>query len=182
MAMRVATVALTAVVILTTHAKSASMAEAVPFDVCAQSASWQRPSADVQSKVWNNPRYGGTAVAQAYEWTHSFFWSEPDSASISYDKELLSGIWTESTLRQCPYRGTAGSQWVEIWALNHLVSGITTDGVAHTITVVPQERGYEIIQFRRPTASNSRIRFVTGDGAVLAEWVEARPGTFVDGR
>jgi len=184
MATRGATVVLAAVV---TFAFSATGAwspppVAVPFDVCAQSATWQRPSTDVQSTVWNNPRYGGLAVDQAYEWTHSFFWSETDSARLSYDKVLLSGLWTESPRGQCRYRGTEGNQWLEIWALNHLVSGITIDGLVHTVTVVPQERGYEVIQFRRPAASKVRVRFVSGDGAVFTEWIETDPGMFSDWR
>jgi hypothetical protein len=153
----------------------------VPFDVCAHSATWQRPSPDVQSKIWNDPRYSDLG-AQAYPWTHSFLWGEPDSASISYHQLNESGLWTEPSQGQCPRRDGEQGQWTEIWALNHLVSGITADGLVYTLTVVPLERGYEIIQFRRPAAANVRVRFVSGDGAVLAEWVEVAGGGFTDAR
>jgi hypothetical protein len=157
----------------------ATLQTAVPFDVCAESATWQRPSPDVQARIWNDPRYhdGGS---QAYAWTHSFLSSEPDSASISYHQWNMAGLWTEPSQRQCPRRDGEQGQWAEIWALNHRVSGITADGFVYTVTVVPQERGYEIIQFRRPAAANVRIRFVGGDGAVVAEWVEDGRGIFVD--
>jgi hypothetical protein len=152
----------------------------VPFDVCAESATWQRPSPEVQAKIWSDPRYSDLG-AQAYSWTHTFLWSEPDSASISYHQWNESGLWTEPSQGQCPRRDGEHGQWAEIWALNHRVSGITVDGFVYTVTVVPQERGYEIIQFRRPNA-NLRVRFVRGDGALVFEWEERSPGNFADAR
>jgi len=77
--------------------------------------------------------------------------------------------------------------WTEIWALNDLVTEISLDGLVYTITVVPQERGYEIIQFRRPDslgAAPATLRFVTEGDAILDEWRETSPSVFapVSGR
>jgi hypothetical protein len=68
-----------------------------------------------------------------------------------------------------------------MWALNYRVTGISLSGLVYTIIVVPQERGYEIIQFRRPDslgAAKATLRFVSDDGRVLAEWVEVSPSVF----
>jgi len=134
----------------------------------------------VQSKIWNDARYRQLGPA-AYQWTHNFLSNEPDSASIGYENENLSGLWTEPKESQCPRRDSERSAWTEIWALNYLVTGISLSGLVYTITVVPQERGYEIIQFRRPDslgAAKATLRFVNGDGRILAEWMEVSPNVF----
>src|SRR5689334_15919841 len=75
----------------------------VTFDVCAESVGWTRPSPDVQARIWNDPRYKEVGAA-AYEWTHNFVWSEPDSGSISYHSQDLSGLWTDPQESRCPRR------------------------------------------------------------------------------
>ena len=152
----------------------------VPFDVCVQSDDWKRPSVDVQSKIWTDPRYRQVG-AGAYEWTHNFLWNQPDSASITYHNQNLSGLWTDVRKSQCPRRDTERNAWREIWALNYRVIGISLSGLVHTIAVVPQEQGYQIIQFREPDslpAAKPTFRFVNDDGKILSEWVEVSPGTF----
>ena len=47
-------------------------AERVPFDICAESTTWTRPSPEVQAKIWNDPRYSAFA-RDAYAWTHNIF-------------------------------------------------------------------------------------------------------------
>src|SRR2546425_2026357 len=32
-------------------------AQPVPFDICAESTTWVRPSPEVQAKIWNDGRY-----------------------------------------------------------------------------------------------------------------------------
>jgi hypothetical protein len=168
--------------LLTIGTVSASFVQqaTVPFDVCAQSVDWKRLSADVQSKIWNDPRYRQPGPA-AYQWTHNFLPSEPDSASISYENANLSGLWTEAKESQCPRRDGERNAWTEIWALNYLVTGISVSGRVYRVAVVAQERGYEIIQFRRPDSlgpAKASLRFVTDDGRILAEWVEVSPSVF----
>lgn len=168
--------------LLTIGIVSSSFAQqlTVPFDVCVHSDDWTRPSADVQAKIWTDPRYREVG-ARAYEWTHNFVWSEPDSASIAYHSANLSGLWTDKRESQCPRRDSNRRGWTEIWALNSRVTGISLSGLVYTITVVPQERGYEIIQFRRPdslSAEKKTLRFVNEEGRILDEFVEVSPSVF----
>ena len=54
------------VVALMTIAVASSTAAqemSVPFMICAQSDTWARPSADVQSKIWNDNRYKDVGAA-----------------------------------------------------------------------------------------------------------------------
>jgi hypothetical protein len=84
-------------------------------------------------------------------------------------------------VRFSPRRDTERDAWREIWALNYRVTGISSGGLAYTIAVVPQKRGYQIIQFREPdslAAAKPTFRFVDDDGKILSEWVEVSPGTF----
>jgi len=152
----------------------------LPFDVCVQSDSWKRPPPEVQAKVWNDVRYKELG-AGAYQWTHNFLWNEPDSASTAYDNRNLSGLWTDLRESRCPRRDVERSAWTEVWTLNHRVTGISVADLAYTITVAPQERGYEIIQFCRADLfgkSKAVLRFVNENGTILTEWVEVSPGVF----
>ena len=103
--------------------------------------------------------------------------------------ENLSGLWTELKESQCPRRDRERNAWTEIWALTYRVTGISLSGFICMITVVPTERGYEIIQFRRPDslgAAKATLRFVNEGGGVgpLDEWMETSPNVFapVSGR
>src|SRR5215813_10040891 len=152
----------------------------VPFDVCARSETWTRPSADVQAKIWNDPRYRDIGP-DAFEWTHSFIPAEPDSASIQYSIMQTSGVWTEAVTGRCPWRGAERGSWTEIWSLNYHIQDISLRGLVYTVTVAPRERGYEIIQFRRPlTLGNSLtvLRFATANDNVLTQWRETEPSAF----
>jgi hypothetical protein len=169
-------------VILSTLMPSASAAQqpSIAFELCAESVSWTRPSASVQAKIWNDPRYKDLGAA-AYEWTHDFVSSEPDSASIPYHRKNLSGLWTDLQENRCPRRDGEHDRWAEIWALNYHVVRIDLNGPAYTIAVTPRERGYEIIQFRRPDwlgAVTATLQFVDDGGRVVAEWMEFAPSAF----
>jgi hypothetical protein len=155
----------------------------VPFDLCVRSDVWTRPSAAVQAKIWSDPRY--PHGASAYEWTHNFVLTEPDSASLTYHSQNESGLWTDPRPSQCPQRYGDRIGWIEVWALNYLVTGISVSGSVYMITVIPQERGYDIIQFRRPASSRvatESLRFVGDDGTLLDEFVEVRPSVFAPTR
>ena len=155
---------------------------AVLFTVCAQSYSWKRPGPDVQSKIWNDNRYKPVGPTSA-QWTHRFLLNEPDSASITYHNENLSGLWTDIQQNQCPRRDEEPTEWLEIWALQHHVTLVTSQGSVYTVTVEPRDRGYEIIQVHRPRPSDATLatlRFVSASsGIVVDEWREARLGLFV---
>ena len=72
------------------------VAETIPFDICAESTTWTRPTPEVQAKIWNDGRYGDEART-AYDWTHNFLVSDPESASIPYHMANISGLWTART-------------------------------------------------------------------------------------
>ena len=153
----------------------------VPFDVCVQSDDWKRPSTDAQSKIWNDPRYRELGP-RAYEWTHNFLSNEPDSASLAYSSENLSGLWTQIKESQCPRRDRERNTWTEVWVLNYRVTEILLNGLVYSVTVIPQDRGYEIMQFRRPSNLNGALTsldFVTPDGAIVDHWKETSPSVFV---
>jgi hypothetical protein len=150
---------------------------ALPYTICATSDTWTRPSAAVQSRIWNDNRYK-PAARTSYEWTHDFLLTEPDSASLSYHSENLSGLWTAPPRTWCPRRDGERGWWIELWALQHRVTMITIDGGVVTVWVQRQEAGYEIVQVSWPAflePGRRRLRVVAADGAVAAEWVETRP-------
>lgn len=172
-----------ALLIVATAISSAASAQSIPveFTLCAKSDTWMRPTPDVQFRIWNDNRYTSNGPT-SYEWTHNFIWNAPDSSSITYHNAQVSGLWTETPRSQCPLR--RGEPWTEIWALNHHVTQILFDGLSLTYSVMVEERdrGFEIIQFRRPPslgAAQAWLRFVTADAHVLDEWSETDPGVFV---
>src|SRR5437667_1337556 len=80
-------------------------AQSIPFDVCAESTTWERPAVEVQAKIWNDPRYfvlppntplGSRITRNDYVWTHNFIvMDDPLSASGEYHLRNLTGLWTE---------------------------------------------------------------------------------------
>jgi hypothetical protein len=152
----------------------------VPFTLCASSESWRRPSAVEQSRIWSDERYKAPGPT-SHEWTHNFVWNDPDSASITYHNENLSGLWTEGYANRCPRRDP-GELWTEIWALNYHVTEIAIDGWVHTVRVEHRALGFEIVQFQRPASLGTpaaKLRFVTSDGAIVDEWNETTLSVFV---
>ena len=159
---------------------AAAQPMALPYTICATSDAWTRPSAAVQSKIWNDNRYKPSART-AYEWTHDFVLTEPDSASLSYHSENLSGLWTAGARTACPRRDGEHGEWVELWALQHGIRLITVDGDVVTVSAGRREAGFEIVQFKWPAfiePRRTRLRVVDADGALAAEWVETSPRLF----
>src|SRR5207253_2012183 len=150
-------------------------AESVPFEICAQSTTWVRPSPEVQAKIWNDGRYKDVA-GNAYEWTHDFLVADPESASIPYHMENMSGLWTARTNPgEChsadkPHR--SGLEWIEVWVLLHRVKEIRHDNNTYTVIVEPVGRGFQSVLFRRLNPSVV-LRFVTPDGKELEKWDES---------
>lgn len=169
-------------IVLTTIAiasPSSAQQSSIPFAVCVQSDTWTRPSTDAQSKIWNDNRYKDVG-ATSYEWTHNFVWNEPDSASLAYHSQNLSGLWTDIRENQCPRRDEERGAWSELWALNYRVTRINLQGLVFTVTV-ESRTGYEIIQFRLPSSSGfsqATVRIVTEQAEILDEWKETSPGVF----
>jgi hypothetical protein len=146
---------------------SAAPPQSIPFTVCKQSTTWTRPSADQQSKIWNDPRYSAHG-AKAYEWSHNFLLVPPDSTSIQYHAENEAGLWTEGifspTCDKPVYK--QNEDWVEAWILLYRVKKIEADGSVYTITVEPARKGFQSVMFKR-IAPNASFRFVDGKGRLL---------------
>jgi hypothetical protein len=152
---------------------------ALPYTVCARSDTWTRPSAKVQSTIWNDIRYQPTAPT-SYEWTHDFLLNEPDSASLGYHSANLAGLWTAGSRAQCPHRN-GDRAWIEIWVLQHRIRMISIEDGVVTVSADRRDAGFEIVQFAWPSfigREHARLRVVTGDGAVVQEWVETSPSQF----
>src|SRR6266581_793668 len=136
-------------------------AQTIPFEICAQSTTWVRPSPEVQAKIWNMGRYQGFAH-DPYEWTHNFL-IVPNSASIAYDLRNLSGLWTAPPPGQCHSAENPQQreyEWIELWVLLHRVTQITHDANTYTITVEPTGKGFQFVYFRRLNPS-AVLRFIT---------------------
>jgi hypothetical protein len=148
-------------------------AQPVPFEICAQSTTWVRPSPEVQAKIWNLGRYQGFAH-DPYEWSNNFL-IVPNSASIAYDLLNLSGLWTAAPLGQCHSPKNPQEreyEWIEVWVLLHRVTQITHDANTYTVTVEPMGKGFQSIMFQRLNPS-AVLRFVTPDGKELQKWDES---------
>lgn len=168
------------VVIVGLAAVASAQSTALPYTTCAQSDTWTRPSARVQSRIWNDNRYT-LAARTSYEWTHDFVLNDPDSASLAYHSANLSGLWTAEPLAECPRRDGEHGSWIEMWALHHRVRMVAIDDHVITVYADRREAGFEIVQFRRPAFLDSerlRLRVITGDGVVLQEWAETNPFLF----
>jgi len=151
-------------------------AQSIPYEVCVESATWVRPSPEVQSKVWNDARYSDFA-RDAYAWTHNFlFIDDPMSASVTGTFSSLSGLWTAASEWRDKCYGTrrSGFDWIEVWSLLHRVKEVRRDANTYTLTVEQVAKGFQWIFIPRMNPSMV-LRFVTPDGKELERWDEAAP-------
>jgi hypothetical protein len=164
-------------VLLVTLARPLVAAQAIPFDICAESTTWVRPLPEVQAKIWNEGRYSGSGPADYY-WTHSFIvLDDPLSASGFDHLHNLTGLWTavSDAFNKCDEKvGPNPSQWVEVWILLHRVKEVTHADNTYTVTVEPTGRGFQSILIRRLNPS-AVLRFVAPDGTELDSWDEFAP-------
>jgi hypothetical protein len=155
----------------------------VPFVICAESFDWTRPTPSVQARIWNDNRYKDVGPS-AYEWNHDFLLNEPESASLTYHSGNLSGLWTAGPRTHCQ-RHDGDPEWIELWALNHHVASMTLEADVITVTAEHRDKGFEILQFQRPSSlgsAHATIRFVNARGEVLDQLVERTPLLFVPAR
>jgi hypothetical protein len=147
------------------------VAETIPFDICAESTTWTRPSSEVQAKIWNQGRYSGSGPTD-YHRTHNFIvLDDPLSASGFDHLHNLTGLWTAvSAFPKCDEKvGPNPSQWIEVWVLLHRVKEVTYADNTYTITVEPTGRGFQSVLIRRMNPKLVRgqftavLRFVTPD-------------------
>jgi hypothetical protein len=150
--------------------------QTIPFEICAESRTWTRPSPEVQAKIWNMGIYDGFGRA-AYEWTHNFIvLDDPLSASGDYHLRNLSGLWTEPPpVNKCDQNNRRnGNEWIEVSLLLHRVTQVTHTGNSYTITVEPSGKGFQFVYIHRLNPS-AVLRFVTPDGKELEVWDEFAP-------
>src|SRR5438093_1020335 len=74
-------------------------AQTIPFDICTESATWTRPTPQMQGqKVWNDPRYASFGRTD-YAWSHNFLVIEDsESPKAIVTSTNLSGLWTVKQL------------------------------------------------------------------------------------
>jgi len=145
----------------------------LPFEICASSTTWVRPSPEVQAKIFNMGRYQGFPH-DTHEWTHNFL-VVPNSACIAYDLRNMSGLWTATPPGQCHSAENPQQreyERIEVWVLLHRVTQIAHDVNTYTITVTPTGAGFQSIMFRRLNPS-AVLRFLTPDGTELERWDES---------
>lgn len=164
-----------------TEQKVTVQGEQIPFEICGESTTWIRPTEEEQkAKWWDNLRYAGAAdeVIQ-YPWTHNFFVAY-GHASLDYDLENLSGLWTlASDVRsKClePERQDAilKLEKAEVWLLFHRVKDLRRTGSDYYIVVSPAEKGVQFVQFARPVEKVPlTLHIVTEKGQEVEKIIEA---------
>jgi hypothetical protein len=157
----------------------AAAEEAVPFQICGESATWTRPTPDVQAKVWNDPRYSGFARTD-YAWTHHFVLIlDPESTNEFGYISNLSGIWTAKpgeVVDKCSSDKVrrSGYEWIEVLSLLHRVKEVRRETNTYTVIVEPVDKGFQSVFIRRQNPS-AVLRFVTPVGFELERWDESKP-------
>jgi len=152
-----------------------ALAESVPFEICAESSTWIRPSPEMQAnKIWNDSRYKGFG-RDAYAWTHDFLvLDEFMDVSGILAVTNLSGLWTVKTqwLHKCYLdQEHSISSWIQVVALLHRVKEVQHDANTYTVVVEPSGKGFQWIFIRRLNGWGV-LRFVTSQGKQLDVWDE----------
>ncbi|MGB7087749.1 MAG: hypothetical protein WBD47_19480 [Phormidesmis sp.] len=138
----------------------------VPFEVCADVDSWQRPSEAEQAKqLDNDDRYGevlaeGASEAGAFKSASTLFWDHQIISFTTYGLSArlepvnLSGLWTVADdMWNCyePETTVAINEGdrAEAWLLNHRVSDLSWQGDRYVMTVEPAATGMQVVLFNR---------------------------------
>ena len=161
-------------VFITLVYSQAALAESAPFQVCAESTTWMRPSPELQAnKIWNDSRYKGFGK-DAYAWTHDFLvLDEYMDISGILAVTNLSGLWTVKNdwLRKCYLDRPHNIYRIELVSLFHRVKEIQYDNDTYTVVVEPSDKGFQWLFIRRINGGGV-LRFVTPQGKQLGEWDE----------
>jgi hypothetical protein len=165
-------------VFITLLSHHTASAESVPFDICAESNTWIRPSPELQTiKIWNDARYKRFGK-DAYEWTHHFLVIEDSKRPrVIVALTNLSGLWTVKTqwLHQCYLdQERRDSQWIDVVSLLHRVKEVQHEGNTYIVVVEPFGKGFQWLFIRR-VSGNVVLRFVTPEGNELETWDESAP-------
>lgn len=170
MAIRVFTVVLSTLL----FAMPLAAQQSVPFEICASSTTWARPSPQMQqTKIWNDFRYKDR---DAYAWTHDFLVIENHSVKGIVTSTNLSGLWTvkQLWLHHCYLdKPGVGVDSIQVLSLLHRVKEVRHEGTTYTIVVEPSGKGFQWLFIRRLDFTASVLRFVRTDGTVLETWDES---------
>jgi hypothetical protein len=153
-------------------------AQPIPFEICAQSTIWTRPSQQMQTqKIWNDARYKGFG-RDAYPWMHDFVViDDPQSLKVIVTMTNLAGLWTVKPLwvNKCYLeQNRGGFEWIEVLSLLHRVKGVQHDVDTYTVVAEPSGKGFQWFFIRRLNP-RAVLRFVTPDGKELEVWDESAP-------
>jgi len=166
---------------LPTVAEIMAQGEEIPFEICGESTTWERPAEQEQNaKWWSSGRYaGGNEEVIKYLWIHNFF-VVYGTASGEYDITNLSGLWTlpGDVRAKCfePERHDAilKLQTAEVWALLHRVKSVKRLDTHYVVVVEPMEQGVQFVQFARPERwLPLTLHSVTEDGQEIEKIIEA---------
>jgi hypothetical protein len=152
-----------------------ALGDSIPFQICGESSTWMRPSAELQTnKIWKDVRYKGIGK-NAYAWTHDFLvLDETMNISGILAVTNLSGLWTvkNAWLQKCYLDRQHNNYYtIELVSLFHRVKEIQHDADTYTVVVEPSDKGFQWIYFRRINGWGV-LRFVTSEGKQLDVWDE----------
>jgi hypothetical protein len=151
--------------------------QSIPFDICAESTTWVRPSLQMQAnKIWNDSRYKGFGK-DAYAWTHNLLViGNPRSPKAIVTSTNLSGLWTVKQLwvHQC-YLDKQRGDSIEVLSLLHRVKEVRHEGTTYMVVVEPSGNGFQWLFIHRSDFIASVLRFVTPDNKELERWDESDP-------
>jgi len=155
------------------YSQAALAEDSVPFQVCAESNTWMRPSRELQAnKIWNDSRYKGFGK-DAYAWTHDFLilHGYMDVSGI-VGVTNLSGLWTVKNqwLDKCYVnQPRSTTNFIPVLSLLHRVKEVRHDANSYTVIVEPRSKGYQWIYIQSVTGAQV-LRFVTAEGKELEVW------------
>jgi hypothetical protein len=158
----------------------------VSTTLCVNLPEWQRPSEQTQRKRLSEMgRYDGflqdeTLISLAKDWwTHEVFSFTTYGLSARTDPHYLSGIWTAlDEIWDC-YEGEQpqhinSGELAELWLIHHRLVAITWHNNQYVVTVEPDGRGLQLVQFSRQenydalpvvvmTSAGEEIAVMSGD-------------------
>ncbi len=150
------------------------------FEVCADVADWQRPSAAEQAKqLGTDVRYDEALSGDPLKDASNQFWNHQVISFTTYGLSArmepvnLSGLWTVADDLWGCYEGDAAEainqgDRAETWLLNHRVSDLAWQGDRYIMTVEPAATGVQVVQFDRvDELASLPLEVVTADGEAV---------------
>lgn len=158
----------------------------IAFEICAQSAIWQRPTeAKQKAQWWDNGRYLGAdeAILRGPDspWQRKGF-LDYGNASPEYDQLNLSGLWKaieerEDIFAACyekeRHQALTSGKTIRLWLLFGQVQSIRREGREYKVVVKPTETGFQWVDVPRPDTTEDLVfKLVTDEGTSLDTLVE----------